>query len=89
MKAAVLRLGWWKFWAEEGGGQSHFSILFIPEDKGVFLKFFQVAHLTQGGLLAWHVAVMQQLKCHQSVCVEHMSCAATMSLGSGLAFVVV
>lgn len=85
----MLGLSWWKFWAEEGGGQSHFSILFIPEDRGVLLRFFQAAHLTQGGLLAWHTAVMQWLKCHQSVCVEHVHCAATTSLGSGLAFVVV
>lgn len=69
--------------------ESCFFCIFCIPGIGVFSRGFPGNSLTQGGLLAWHTAVMQHFRCDQSACVEHMCCAATVSLGSGLAFMVV
>lgn len=61
------------------------SILGVEVCSGVFPG----SSVSQSGLLAWHTAVMQQFKCCQSGFVEHTQCAATMSLGSNLAFMVI
>lgn len=72
---------------EEGEESQFFPILSILGLE-VFSRGFPGSLLSRGGLLAWHTAVMQQFKCHRSGYVEHTQCAATTSLGSGLAFMV-
>jgi len=73
---------------EQGGESCFFSILFVLGIE-VFFRGFPGSSLTQAGQLACRTAVIQHFKYDRSGCMEHTQCAASTSLGPGLAFVVV